>query len=572
MSLAERARRIDPSVTLKISARASAMKREGKDIIDLSVGEPDFATPENIKEAGKMAIDTNFTKYTPSSGILELKEAIVEKFRLDHQVRYSPSQILVSAGAKMCLYTLCQALLDEGDEVIIPSPYWVSYPEMTKMAGAEPVYVQTEEENNFLLTPTQFKDHVSTNTKAIFLNNPVNPTGAGYSRHQLMEIAEVALQEDIYVIADEIYEKLIYDDFSFCCFASLGDDVKAKTIVINGVSKAYSMTGWRIGYAAGPEEIISAMSKIQSHSTSNPCSIAQKASVEAILGPQGKISQMRAEFQKRRNYLIQKLGSIPHVSCSEPQGAFYLFPNLSHYYNKVYKGREIRNSHGLAFYLLNQAQVAIVPGAAFGDDRYIRISYATSMDLLEKAMERICGALQLLKTPSKVKKMTLANTNTRSQQQVSLEEISQEMRNALVAEAEAHLHFHNYYEWNANISGVVVQLRTNIAHLYNFWQENWYPAQLETDLEPHAIVYAVGSVTGRQGHAFYNSDTKTAVLFNQDFYQQLRSIALGVVADVVEQLFGVHLVRGMGLEINGRGVLLLAPGGTGKFRLLFDLL
>ncbi len=571
--VSEKANQIGESPTLKVTAKAKAMKAAGVDIIDLSVGEPDFPTPDHIKTAGIKAIEENFTKYTQTEGIPPLKDAIIARLKEDYGLAYEKNEIIVSSGAKSSLYHLIQALVNEGDEVIIPAPYWVTYPHAVSLAKGKSVTVPTREEDGFVLTPDKFKSSISPATKALVLNNPSNPTGAAYTRHQLEALADIILEEDVYVIADEIYDKLVYEDFRFHSFASLGDDIKKKTIVINGVSKSYSMTGWRLGYAAGPADIINGMAKIQSHTTSNPCSISQKASLEALTGPQYEVSRMVSEFQRRRNYMLTRLQSIPMVSCFKPQGAFYLFPNFSAHYDKEFNNTPLRNSYGMAYYLLKEAHVAVVPGDAFGADDCIRLSYATSMDNIEKAMDRIIEAISRLKTAKKVKRIALNNTMTHLKKSPPVDpNISIQMRDALIAEMESHLSYANYFEWNANINGVVIQLRTNVSHLYDFWMENWYPAQLEADLEPHGIIYAVDNIPGREPRAFYNSETKTGVLVNADNYGPLRSLALGLVTDVSERLFGVHSIRGMVADINGQGVLLIGPKGTKKTELFFSIL
>ncbi len=573
MKVSEKANLIGESPTLKMTARARAMKAAGVDVIDLSVGEPDFPTPENIKAAGKRAIEENFTKYTQNEGIPSLLEAIRNRLQEDLGLAYTKSEIIVSTGGKSSLYHLTQALIDEEDEVIIPAPYWVSYPHMVIMAKGKPVIVPTREENDFLLTPEQLKSAVTPSTKALILNNPSNPTGAAYQEKQLRALADVILEEDIYVMADEIYGKLVYDDFKFTSFAELGEDIKKRTVIVHGVSKAYSMTGWRIGYAAGPADIIGAMAKIQSHTTSNPCSISQKASVEALEGPQYEISRMVAEFQRRRNYVLMRLGAIPHISCYPAKGAFYLLPNVSAYFDKEFHNTQIRNSYGLAYYLLKEGKVAVVAGEAFGAAQNIRISYATSLENLEKGMDRMSEALSRLSTAKKIKHIRLNNTITHHRGDVPVDaDVSQQMRDALVAEMESHLSHANYFEWNANINGVIVQLRTNVSHLYDFWMENWYPAQLEADLEPHGIIYAVDGIPGREARAFYSSDAKTGVLVNTDNYAPLRSLALGLVMDVSERVFSVHAVRGLSADRQGNGLILLGPKGTRKTSLFFALL
>lgn len=571
--VSEKANQIGESPTLKVTAKAKAMKAAGLDIIDLSVGEPDFPTPDHIKKAGIHAIEENFTKYTQADGIPSLKEAIIFRLKEDYGLTYEKNEVIVSTGAKSSLYHLIQALINEGDEVIIPAPYWVTYPHAVSLAKGKSVIVPTREEDGFLLTGDQFKSNISPTTKALILNNPSNPTGAAYDRHELEALADVILEEDVYVIADEIYDKLVYDNFRFTSFASLGEDIKKKTIIINGVSKAYSMTGWRLGFAAGPPDIINGMAKIQSHTTSNACSVSQKAGLEALTGPQHDVAKMVAEFQRRRNYMLTRLQAIPNVSCFKPRGAFYIFPNFSAYYAKEFNNTPIRNSYGLAYYLLKEANVAIVPGDAFGADDCIRLSYATSMPNIEKAMDRIIEALSRLKTAKRAKRISLNNTVTHFKKSAPVDaNISLQMRDALIAEMESHLSYANYFEWNANINGIVIQLRTNIAHLYDFWMENWYPAQLEADLEPHGIIYAVDNIAGREPRAFYNSETKTGVLVNVDNYGPLRSLALGLVTDIAERLSNVHSIRGMVADINGRGIVLMGPRGTKKTELFFSLL
>ncbi|MBC7349396.1 MAG: pyridoxal phosphate-dependent aminotransferase [Candidatus Aminicenantes bacterium] len=570
--VSERVTKIGASPTLKISAKAKAMKAEGIDVIDLSVGEPDFPTPENVKVAAIKAIEQNFTKYTENDGIPELRKAVCKRLKEDYGLDYKPNQVLISAGAKSSLYHLIQAIVNEGDEVIIPAPYWVTYPECVNLAKGKPVIVETREEDGFLLTPEQLKAAISPSTRALVLNNPSNPTGAAYTKEQLLALAEVIRKEDIYLVADEIYSRLVYDGFQFISLAALGEDIKKKTILINGVSKSYSMTGWRIGYAAGPAEIIGAMSKIQSHTTSNACSVSQKASLEALAGPQYEVNRMAAEFQRRRNYVLMRLQQIPGISCFKPQGAFYLFPNVSSYYGKEAGGIQIRNSYGLAYYLLREARVAIVPGDAFGADDYIRISYATSMENLEKGMDRIAEAMSRLKTAKKVKKIYLQNYVTRVKKSVPVEVVAEgKLRDALVAEMESHLGYENYYEWNANINGTIVQLRTNVGHLYDFWVENWFPGQIEAGLEPHAVIYAVDNVPGREPRAYYHPETRTGILVNADNYGPLRKLALGMVLDSSEHL-GINAVRGMAVGLDGNGLVLVGQPGTKKTELFFELL
>ncbi len=571
--LADRIHEIAYSPTLRINAKAQAMRAEGIDVIDLSVGEPDFATPDSVKEAGKNAIDKNFTKYTPNAGMPDLKEAIIKRIYQDHGVQYEKDEIIISSGGKNSLYNLAMAIFNPGDEAIIPAPYWVSYPEIVNLAKGTPVIVPTREENGFKLTPKDFSRAINSRTKALILNNPCNPTGAVYSREELEDLADIAIDEGLLIIADEIYDKLVYDGFRYFSMAALGEKIRNNTVLINGASKAYAMTGWRIGYAAGSKDIISAMDKVQSHSTSNACSISQKACIEAFSGPQNEINKMLSEFQRRRNFMHYRLSQIPKASCYKSQGAFYLFPNFSAYYDYAHEGSQIRNSNGLAYYLLKQAKVAVVPGDAFGDDKFIRFSYANSMENIEKAMDRIIDAMAKLVPIKKTEKKPLNNTVTKRKTSVEVESnISLEMRNALMAESEAFMTFEGYYEWNVNVAGIVIQLRTNSPHLYDFWVENFYPAQLETDLEPHAIIYAVNWITGREPRAFYNAESRTAFYFKSAFYPQLRSLALGMIADITERLHNLHSIRAQSVDIGGKGMLLVGPPGTGKMEQFAELL
>jgi len=567
------ANKIGTSPTLKISAKAKAMKAEGVDVIDLSVGEPDFATPDNVKAAGIKAIEQNFTKYTENEGIPALKKAVAERLKEDSGLTYAPQEIIVSSGGKSSLFHLIMALVNEGEEVIIPAPYWVTYPEAVNLVKAKPVIVPTKEENGFLLQPDELKAAISPATKALILNNPSNPTGAAYTRRQLEALAEIIRAEEMFVISDEIYSKLVYDDFPYASFASLGEDVKKKTIIASGVSKTYSMTGWRIGYAAGPVDIISGMGKIQSHTTSNPCSVSQKAALEALAGSQHDVDRMRAEFQRRRNYVLQRLQTVPGLSCFKPQGAFYVFPNISGFFGKECGGMRLRNSYGMAYYLLKEAKVAIVPGDAFGADDYIRLSYATSMANLEKGLDRIIQALRELKPARKAKTVLLSNTVTRARKSAPVESgLALRMRDALTAEMDSHLGYAGLFEWNASINGVVIQLRTNVPHLNDFWMDNWYPAQLEPDFKPHGILYAVDGIPGREPRGFYNAETHTGILVNTDAYGPVRSLALGMVMDISESMLGTHALRGMSVEANGEALSLVGPPGTKKTELFFALL
>ncbi len=384
---------IKPSPTLAITMKANALRAEGRDIIGFGAGEPDFDTPANVKKAAIKAIEDGFTKYTPVGGIDELKDAIIGKLRRDNGLEYKRSQIVASCGAKHTLYNLAQVLFDEGDEVIIQSPYWVSYPDLVVLAGAHPIVLETKEADGFKFNPKHLEKIVNKRTKAVIINSPSNPTGMAYSREELEVLAEVIVKRRILVISDDIYEKIVYDGFSFTNIAEISDEIKKSTIVVNGVSKAYAMTGWRIGYAAGPEDIIAAVTKIQSQNTSNPTSIAQKAAVEALNGDQSIVAEMVSAFEKRRNTIVAGLNDIDGITCMKPQGAFYVFPNISGLFGRSYKGKKLSGSSSFADYLLDEAGVAIVPGADFGQDNYMRLSYATSMKNIEEGVKRIKAAV-----------------------------------------------------------------------------------------------------------------------------------------------------------------------------------
>ncbi|SHE35433.1 aspartate aminotransferase [Desulforamulus putei DSM 12395] len=397
MRLSERALGISPSPTLSIDAKAKQMKASGIKVISFGVGEPDFDTPDHIKEAAIEAIKAGETRYTPAGGTLKLKQAIVDKFRRENGLEYQTNQIVVSVGAKHSLYNAFQVLCQPGDEVILPAPYWVSYLEQIKLAGAEAVIVQTREENGFKLTPRELKEVITARSRVFLLNSPSNPTGGVYTRDELAALGEVLLEHNITIISDEIYEKLLYDGLEHVSIASVSPQLKENTVVINGVSKAYAMTGWRIGYAAAPAPVAKAMADLQSHSTSNPTSIAQAASVAALNGPQDAVAAMVVEFEKRRNYMLERINAIPGITCPKPGGAFYLYPNVSAYFGKSYQGRPVNNATDLANLLLEVAEVAVVPGIAFGGDDFIRLSYATSMENIKEGMDRIeklLGALE----------------------------------------------------------------------------------------------------------------------------------------------------------------------------------
>lgn len=394
MRIAERMGKIPASQTMAVTMKAMEMKAQGINVIGFGAGEPDFDTPDNIKEAGIKAIKDGFTKYTQVGGIPELKKAVCVKFKRDNDLDYAPENIVVSPGGKHSLYLLFHALFQEGDEVIIPAPYWVSYPPITILAEAAPVIAQTNEEGGFKVTPDLLEKTITPKTRGVIINSPCNPTGAAYTRSELEGLMEVVLKHpDLLVISDDIYEKIVYDGFRFFNPANLSEEAKSRTVVLNGVSKAYAMTGWRIGYAAAPKEIAAAMAKLQGQNTGNPCSISQKASIEALTGPQDSVEQMRKEFEKRRNYIVKAFNAIPGVSCFNPQGAFYVFPNISGLFGKVINGKKLNGSSDVAEFLLDEAKVAVVAGEAFGNDKFIRLSYATSMDNIVEGMDRIKKAL-----------------------------------------------------------------------------------------------------------------------------------------------------------------------------------
>jgi len=395
--LANRIAQIKPSTTLAIAAKAKELAAQGVDVIDFGGGEPDFDTPKPAKEAGIAAIQDGFTKYTQPSGIDELKEAILEKFINDNKLRYEKNQILVSCGAKHSLYNIAQVLLEHGDEVIIPAPYWVSYPDQVILNEATPVIVETKENDGFLLTPEMLTKKITSRTKVLILNSPANPTGSVYQRKHLEGIAETVLKHKLIVVSDEIYEKFSYDGIQHTSFASLGKELQEQTIVVNGISKSHAMTGWRIGYAAGPREIIAAMTSVQSQSTSNPNSIAQKAAVVALRKCESQTQAMVQEFDRRRQAMVSLLNKIPGISCMRPSGAFYMFPKVSAYYGKSFQGKPVRNSNDLTAYLLNEARVTVVPGEAFGNDEHLRLSYTLSVEKIEAGSKRIGEAFTQLK-------------------------------------------------------------------------------------------------------------------------------------------------------------------------------
>jgi aspartate aminotransferase len=379
MELATRATLLTPSLTLSIDSKAKAMKAEGIDVCGFGAGEPDFDTPEHIKAAAMASLDGGFTKYTPSSGVPELRTAISEKFAADNNLEYKPSQVIVSNGAKHSCFNAILATCEPGDEVIIPAPYWLSYPEMVRLAGAEPVFVQTKEENGWKMTAEEFENAMTPRTKLVIINTPGNPTGSVYTREELQAIADVAVEEEILILSDEIYEKLVYEGAKHVSIASLSEEIYNLTITINGFSKAYAMTGWRLGYLGAHEEIAKAIDSIQSHSTSNPCSFAQKGGLAAVKGDQQPVEDMRQEFDMRRQYMYNRIAAIPGITAVNPLGAFYVLANIS---------ALSLTSTNFADRLLSKFNVAVVPGIAFGDDRTVRLSYATSLDIIKNGLDR----------------------------------------------------------------------------------------------------------------------------------------------------------------------------------------
>lgn len=397
LSVCKRIDKVGVSPTMKVAGEAKAMKARGEDVIDLSVGEPDFPTPQNIKDAAKRAIDEEHTKYTINAGTVELRKAISNRLKEDHGLEYELDEIIVSNGAKQSVYNTIMVTVHVDDEVIIPAPYWVSYPQMVTLAHGTPVIVNTTEKTGFKITPKQLEDAITPYTRAMILCNPSNPTGSAYTKEELEEIYKIVSKHHIFVISDEIYDKLTYGNFKFTSFAALNEDAKKRTILINGVSKAYAMTGWRVGYTAAQKNVVSGINKLQSHSTSHANAIAQQAAIEALSGPQDAVEEMRKQFEKRRNFLYNELNKIEGISCILPEGAFYLFPNISGLFHRKSDVFKVDNSFDFAMHLLKEAKIAVVPGSAFGAEGYLRVSYANSMENLERAVERIKEAVALLK-------------------------------------------------------------------------------------------------------------------------------------------------------------------------------
>lgn len=396
LELSKKALAVKPSSTLAITAKAKKMKAEGIDVVGFGAGEPDFNTPQNICDAAKKAIDDGFTKYTPASGTVELRQAISEKFKNFNKLTYDVSQIVVSNGGKHSLTNVFEAIINPGDEVIIPAPFWLSYPEIVKLCGGVPVIVDCPASNNYKMTAEQLQEAITPHTKAVVLNSPSNPTGMIYTKAELIELSDVIVKNDIYCVSDEMYENLIYTDEELVSIASLGQDIYDRTITCSGVSKAYAMTGWRIGYVGAPKEIAALMGSIQSHQTSNPGSIAQAASLEALRGPQDTIEEMRKEFDRRRIYMYDRLSNMPLVSCLKPQGAFYVFVDMSKVFGKCYKNETISSINDIARILIDEYKTAVIPCADFGAPKHIRLSYAISMANIEKGLDRIEAFLNAL--------------------------------------------------------------------------------------------------------------------------------------------------------------------------------
>ena len=392
--ISQRAQKISPSPTLALDAKAKGMQAQGIDVISFAVGEPDFNTPEHIGQAGIEAIQQHFTRYSPAAGLPDLKKAVCARLKANFGQEYEPNQIVVSNGAKHSLFNVFTALLDEGDEVVLPTPCWVSYTEQIKLVGGVPVFCETKEENDFVMMASEFEAVITPKTKALMLNSPSNPTGGVYTAENLKAIAELCVKHDIYVIADEIYAQLLYDGQTYVSITAFGQEIKDRTIVINGVSKSYAMTGWRVGYTASSTALAKVMGDIQSHMTSNAGNISQKAAVMALNGPQESIEAMRVEFEKRRNYMVERVNAIPGMSCRTPGGAFYVFPNITGFFGKTIRGKKINNSADLCDVILDEAKVAIVPGIAFEAEGFMRFSYATSMKNITEGLNRVEALLK----------------------------------------------------------------------------------------------------------------------------------------------------------------------------------
>lgn len=396
MNLAQFTRQLKPSETLAISTKAKALRAQGRNIIDFGLGEPDFPTPANIIRAAEHAMAEGFTKYTPPAGLPALRKAIADKLKRENQLDYAPEQIIVSCGAKHALYNLAMVLIDSGDEVIIPGPYWVTYPTQVLLAGGTPVIIPTTADDAFKITGAMLKRYLTPKTKGIILNSPCNPTGAVYTPAELDDLARVLLDTELFIITDEIYEHIIFDGLKQMSIATLYPALKERALVVNGFSKAYAMTGWRLGYCAGPREVIEMCDRLQSQSTSNATAFAQVAAIEALTGPQESVGAMAQAFEARRNFVVARLNAIDGMSANVPHGAFYIFPNIAGLFGRRAHGQALQTSAEVVSYLLDEAGVALVPGDAFGDDRYMRLSYASSMAELEEGLARIAQAVQQL--------------------------------------------------------------------------------------------------------------------------------------------------------------------------------
>jgi aspartate aminotransferase len=396
MKLSQFTRQLKPSETLAISTKAKALRAQGRNIIDCGLGEPDFATPSNIIRAAEHAMAEGFTKYTPPAGLPALRRAIADKLKRENDLDYAPEEIIVSCGAKQALYNVAMVLLDAGDEVLIPGPYWVTYPTQVLLAGGTPVIIPTTVADDFKITGDMLRRYLTPKTKGIILNSPCNPTGAVYTPAELEDLARVLLDTDLFIITDEIYEHIIYDGLKQISIATLDPALKARSIVVNGFSKSYAMTGWRLGYCAGPREVIEMCDRLQSQTTSNATAFVQVAGIEALTGPQESVGTMAQAFEQRRNFVVQRLNAIPGITSNTPRGAFYIFPNIAALFGRCAQGQPLTTAAAVADYLLEAAGVAVVPGDAFGDDHYMRISYASSMAELEDGLARIDQAVQQL--------------------------------------------------------------------------------------------------------------------------------------------------------------------------------
>ncbi len=396
MQLSQFGQQLKPSETLAVSTKAKALRAEGRDIVDFGLGEPDFNTPANVIRAAEHAMAEGYTKYTPPPGLPQLRRAIADKLKRENNLDYAPEQIVVSCGAKHALYNMAMVLLEPGDEVIIPAPCWVSYPAHVEMAGATPVIIPTTAEEDFKITGDVLRRYLRPKTKGIILNSPCNPTGTVYTPEELADLAQVLLDTDLFIITDEIYEHMLYDGIKQISIATLDPALKERSLIVNGFSKTYAMTGWRVGYCAGPPEVMEACGRLQSHVTSNPTAFAQIASIEALTGPQDSVRGMVQEYERRRNFVVPRLNAMDGVTCNLPRGAFYVFPKIDGLFGRTWKEQRLETSTDVTNFLLEEAGVSVVPGEAFRDDHYIRISYATSMAELDKGLDRMAVALQRL--------------------------------------------------------------------------------------------------------------------------------------------------------------------------------